>query len=258
MRPCSGTQLELALGGPPASRHNESTDRTTLDIHRKRLGAALGMLLDDTVEVVLTENRSTMVSYGFTGGRLVVRLHRMFRHAVGRDIAALAAYISGRKGESNDAIDAFIERHRSEVGARAASTRRAVRRTRGDSHDLAQMLGRVRRRYFGGLGEVEITWGRAARKRPKRNSRTRSRALATYCYDDKTIRVNSVLDSPRVPDYVLEWVIYHELLHHVLPVEESAGRRRYHTRRFKALERGFEKYEEAVAWEKANLDWLLR
>jgi hypothetical protein len=67
-----------------------------------------------------------------------------------------------------------------------------------------------------------------------------------------------VLDSPRVPRFVLEWIVFHEILHHVLPVERAGTRRRYHTEAFRAFERGFERYEEARAWEKENLEWLLR
>jgi predicted metal-dependent hydrolase len=126
-------------------------------------------------------------------------------------------------------------------------------------HDLVPVLERVRQRYFGGIGDVAICWGaaRVSASRRRRRARTRSRALATYSFDDRTIRVSPVLDSARVPEFVLEWIVYHEMLHHVLPCENGNGRRRLHTRRFRALERGFERYGEAQAWEKANLDWLL-
>jgi predicted metal-dependent hydrolase len=84
-----------------------------------------------------------------------------------------------------------------------------------------------------------------------------SRALATYSYDDKTIRISPVLDAPDIPLYVIEWIVYHEMLHHVLPVERNQGRRQYHTSRFKSLERAFVRYEEARKWEMANRDRLL-
>jgi len=256
-----GKQLELDIDPPargvPEERPGPASGED-LELHARRLGAALGMLLQQSVDVALTNNRSTMISYRFTGGRLKVRMHRMFRHAVGEDIADIAAFIAGERGSSSGAVDAFIESHRDEVRGGASRGRRANLRTAGRAHDLDEVLQRVRNRYFGGLGEVRITWGRSRSTGAKRGARTRSRALATYNFDDGTIRVNPVLDSPRVPRYVLEWVVYHELLHHVLPVEESRGRRRYHTRRFRTLEKAFDRYEQAIAWEEANLDWLLR
>ena len=84
-----------------------------------------------------------------------------------------------------------------------------------------------------------------------------SRALATYNYDNCTILVSPILDSRSVPGYVIEWIIYHELLHHVLPVEELKNRRIYHTRRFRVLERAFARYEDAKTWERRHLDQLL-
>ena len=79
-----------------------------------------------------------------------------------------------------------------------------------------------------------------------------------YSFDDRVIRVSPVLDAREVPRFVVEWVVYHELLHHVLPVEQAGGRSRYHTRRFKTLERAFAHYDEAKQWEEQNLEWLLR
>lgn len=88
--------------------------------------------------------------------------------------------------------------------------------------------------------------------------RTLSRALATYNYDDQAIRVSPVLDTKDVPDYVIDWIVYHEVLHHVLPVEESSGGRRlYHTRKFKLLERAFADFEKAKKWEQKHLERLL-
>jgi hypothetical protein len=229
-----------------------------LGSHARRIQGFLSMALPQPADVVFNENRHTMISYKNARGRLVVRLHRMFRHAESIELHALVRFITGRDPAASRVLDRFIKSHREEI-AGATTRRRADRTSAGTVHDLALVLERVRDLYFGGIGDVTICWGAARVKasRRRRRTRTRSRALATYSFEDRTIRVAKVLDSERVPDFVLDWIVYHEMLHHVLPCEAGDGRRRFHTRRFRALERGFERYGEAQAWEKANLEWLL-
>jgi len=193
-----------------------------------------------------------------------VRLHRMFRLADDDVLAALARFLGRGDRTASLRLDRFIAEHREEIRARPPSRRRPAERHRGTGierrssvHELRAVLGDVVARYFGGEVEVRIRWARVTRRRSGR-VRTRSRALATYCFEDCTIRVNPVLDSPKVPRFVVEWIVFHELLHHVLPVERAGARNRYHTDAFRAFERGFERYEEARRWEEENLEWLLR
>jgi hypothetical protein len=247
-------QLQIDFCGPAVAAAPD--DR--LDSHARRIQGFLSMALPQPADVVFNENRHTMISYKCARGRLVVRLHRMFRHAESIELHALARFVAGRDPAASRVLDRFIKRHREEIAG--ASMRRAAARTSaGNVYDLVPVLERVRDRYFGGIGDVAICWGaaRAPASRRRRRARTRSRALATYSFEDRTIRVSRVLDSERVPEFVLDWIVYHEMLHHVLPCEGGNGRRRFHTRRFRALERGFERYGEAQAWEKANLEWLL-
>ena len=255
-------QLSIDFFGPaavaPSAVSAAAPPDDRLDDHARRVAGYLSMALPQPVDVVFNENRHTMISYKGAQGRLVVRLHRMFRYAESIELHALARFISGREPAASRILDRFIGRHRAEIGGGAR--RRAVHRiSAGEVYDLSAVLVRVRDRYFGGIGDVAICWGAARnpKSRRRRRTRTRSRALATYSFEDRTIRVSPVLDSTRVPAFVLEWIVYHEMLHHVLPAEEDGGRRRFHTRRFRALERGFERYGEAQTWEKANLDWLL-
>ena len=199
-----------------------------------------------------------MVSHSKKAGRLVVRLHRMFARAGVDDVKSLAGFILGGSPSDARKVDHFIAAHKHEIRQSTSSRRRQPVCAKGRHHDLCGNLDRVVERYFGGIGEVEIGWGSETKKGRSRRSRSRSRVLAKYSYEDRTISVNPVLDSDKVPGYVLDWIVYHEMLHHVLPVEKTGNKRRFHTRSFKALERAFDRYKEAVAWEKANLEWLLK
>ncbi|MEA2700095.1 MAG: hypothetical protein QOI66_4366, partial [Myxococcales bacterium] len=72
------------------------------------------------------------------------------------------------------------------------------------------------------------------------------------------IRIHPVLDQESVPDYFVAWIVFHEMLHGKHEVLRKDGRRRFHTKEFLAEERTFADYDRACAWEKANLDRLLR
>ncbi len=77
-------------------------------------------------------------------------------------------------------------------------------------------------------------------------SRHRSRTMLGH-FDSahNTIMISRRLDSPRLPRYVIEYLIYHEMLHLKYPVEYCDGRRRVHSRQFRGDERRFRRYEQA-------------
>jgi hypothetical protein len=67
-----------------------------------------------------------------------------------------------------------------------------------------------------------------------------------------------VLDNVWVPRYFVSFVIYHEMLHHVMPATIVGGRRLLHPPVFQARERMFRDFERSIAWERRHLHRLLR
>jgi hypothetical protein len=227
------------------------------EAHRRRIVGYLTMRMPMPVDVVFTDNRSTMISFRRRGGRIAVRLHRIFRHADNVVLDHLSRYMVAPTRADSAALDHFIDAHKAEIDRRPRRRARALA-TKGRFHDLRATLHRVCHTYFKGDIDVKIGWGSPPKRRTKtRRRRTISRALATYNYDTRTIRVSPVLDTPNVPAYVLEWVVYHELLHHVLPVKKINGKHRYHTSQFRLYERAFRQYEAAKRWEEQHLKELL-
>jgi hypothetical protein len=97
-------------------------------------------------------------------------------------------------------------------------------------------------------------WGRRQRHRPKDYF-----TFGTIQEEDRVIRINPLLDQPFVPLWFLQYVLYHEMLHSVVPDKiESGGRRRIHTDQFIRRERKFRSYERARRWEEENLARFLR
>lgn len=108
---------------------------------------------------------------------------------------------------------------------------------KGDTHHLTLLFHRLNRDYFNSLlPRIRIGY-----------SRDRSRSLWGH-HDNAhaTIVINRMLDSPRVPEHAIEMIVYHEMLHHVVPIEHGpSGRRIVHSRRFREAERLYRHYEEA-------------
>jgi hypothetical protein len=107
---------------------------------------------------------------------------------------------------------------------------------RGRHHDLEEVFERVNEEYFGGRLERPIlTWSRAITRRK----------LGHYQPSRDTVMISSTLDDPAIPPYVLDFVMYHELLHKKLGAKVARGRRHVHTPEFRRAERGFRHYREA-------------
>jgi hypothetical protein len=125
----------------------------------------------------------------------------------------------------------------------------------GRYFDLRQVFDRVNERHFRGrLRGYKVMWGRRRRQRPKEYF-----VFGTIQEEDQIIRIHPLLDAPFVPTWFLEYVIYHEMLHAVVPEEiDRLGRRRVHTSEFYRRERHFHCFLRAKRWEDENLERFLR
>lgn len=109
----------------------------------------------------------------------------------------------------------------------------------GAAHDLGTVFDYVNSYYFeGAIRRPDLAW---AKESP-------SKRLGFYFEPLDILAANRVLDSEKVPRYVLEFVVYHELLHGVLDAKGTPTRRVNHTREFRAREKEFSMYDEAEAW----------
>jgi predicted metal-dependent hydrolase len=81
--------------------------------------------------------------------------------------------------------------------------------------------------------------------------------FGVYCPETRHIRIHPALDQAFVPRYFVEFIVYHELLHHVMPAVQVGGRYYAHTEAFRQRERAFPRYAEAVAWRQRHLRQLL-
>lgn len=125
----------------------------------------------------------------------------------------------------------------------------------GRYFDLRAIFDRLNERHFRNrLRGYRIVWGRRRKQRPKEYF-----IFGTIQEEDRVIRINPSLDQPFVPLWFLEYVLYHEMLHSVVPDEFGPnGRRKVHTERFYEREKQFPAYRRARRWEEENLGRFLR
>ena len=201
----------------------------------------------------ITDNRHSIISHKLTNGVLKARVHHMFLGAPRGIMDALVRYVvRGEKAASNVVGD-FIEAHGSRIVKRP---RKVHLVTQGKHHDLLTLVQDLNERYFDGQCNMLVTWGKHV---PRRSKKARSTIkLGSYTQAERLIRVHPVLDRKWVPRYFVAFVVYHEMLHHMMPASRGVGRVMLHPPEFRDRERKFRHYERAVAWERAHIARLLR
>ncbi len=128
-------------------------------------------------------------------------------------------------------------------------------RHEGRYFDLERIFTQLNERYFRGrLRGYQVKWGQRRKHRPKEYF-----IFGSIQEEDRLIRINPALDQPFVPLWFLKYVLFHEMLHSVVPDEPMpGGRRRVHTEEFNRRERQFPGYRKARRWEEDNLAKFLR
>jgi len=183
-----------------------------------------------------------------------LRLHRMFVGCEPRVVRALARYVVHNDRRASSLLGEYIEGNQHLIRRQVRRPRNFNIRTVGRHHDLQAIFDRLNGERFGGTLEARITWGPVATRRRRR----RSIKMGSFAVEDRIIRIHPALDQDCVPAYFVAWIVFHEMLHGKHEVKRENGRRRFHTAAFLEEERTFPDYERACAWEKANLDRLLR
>jgi hypothetical protein len=219
---------------------------------RQALERRLELAFQGPVQLAVTDNLRRMVSRTRTRGTLRVRVHMMFLGAPERVRVALVDYVVRDDRKASVIVGQYIDANSHRIRASRPVT--GPLETRGVSHDLLEIMNSVNAEYFGGAaGDVLITWGRRSRPSASAKKRTTIK-LGSYSATERLIRVHPALDRDWVPRYFVSFIVYHELLHHVIP----AAPRVLHPPEFLRREREFRHYERALVWEQKHIDRLLR
>jgi hypothetical protein len=223
---------------------------------RQQLEKSLRRVLGRRIILAITDNRRTMITARSVGGALDVRVHHMFLDADLFTQNALGRYLRYGDRAANSAIGSYIEANQQRI--RPATRRTRGLRTQGRKHDLKAIFGRLNDTYFQGMVDANVSWGRRTRARPDTGGQRSSIKLGTYCADRKLIRIHPTLDRSWVPRYFVEYVVFHEMLHHMMPMPVKAGRRELHPPQFREREQRFRHFTRAIEWERQHVGRLLR
>src|SRR6266851_1215980 len=169
-------------------------------------------------------------------GRVYVRLSDLFQAAPPEVIRALAfllvARLLSRKAPRAEervyrSYALSPELLRASDIARRHRGRKVISSASGQVYDLERLFARLNRRHFG--GEIEkpvLTW-----------SQRRARSILGHhdaAYN--TITISKSLDAADVPEWFVEYILFHEMLHIKHPARLVKGRRQYHTNAFRTDE----------------------
>ena len=117
--------------------------------------------------------------------------------------------------------------------------RKRLRPSRGHFYDLDAIFEKLNTRFFHGLmARPRMSWSQ---------TKTR-RILGHYDPAHNAIIISRIFDHFGVPAYVLEYIVYHEMLHLKHPVRLRGSRRCVHSAEFQAEERLFPHMAEANAF----------
>ncbi len=193
-------------------------------------------------------------------GRIYVRVSDIFRNAplnVHRALAFIlvAKLLRRRTPEVHDRVyrdyACTSQILRASDIARRRRGHKKISSARGRHYDLERMFKRLNRHYFDNqLAQPTLTWS-------QRRTRT---ILGHHDGVHETIVISKTLDARDVPEWFVEYILYHEMLHIKHPARLINGRRYYHTKSFRAEEQRFPYYDEAQGWldRIASQRWTLR
>jgi predicted metal-dependent hydrolase len=181
-------------------------------------------------------------------GKLLVRLSDLLEGAPDGVLRAIAHILLAKMYRKPiDRVHAA--RYRKYVGSRdivrkahlvrQMRGRKLLRSARGRYYDLDAVFEHLNTRFFYGLmARPRMSWSQ---------TKTR-RILGHYDPAHNAIIISRVFDHPAVPAYVLEYIVYHEMLHLKHPVKLRGSRRCVHSAEFQAEEKLFPRAADANAF----------
>ena len=117
----------------------------------------------------------------------------------------------------------------------------------GKYYNLEALFDKLNGMYFAGrLQKPLIGW----------SLNPSYRRLGFYDRDRNLLVVSRIFDSKKVPQDIVEFLLYHEMLHIDIPITEKNGRRRIHPPEFLQREKLFPNYETIQRWLKKKLKRL--
>jgi hypothetical protein len=129
------------------------------------------------------------------------------------------------------------------IETRKRRGRKVLNGSQGQNYDLDEIFDLINQIYFQSvIPKPRLTW----------SAQRTYRILGHHDSTHETIVISKSLDDLRVPRFVVEYVVYHEMLHIKHPTQIQNGRRAIHTPAFRRDERDFAFFSDAEEWIEKN------
>ncbi len=229
------------------------------------------------INLILTTNRRIVFSFNRgEGNEINVRINKIFLNSTQGIIKAIAEFILRRTRKSKNEIKKFIRLNQDEIDRLKPVRRRKIFLFHQGVHfNLKEIFDKINNKYFSNKIDCRISWG----KYPKKVKRKKSIRYGAFIQEKNLIMVSRVLDNDFIPDFFIEYIVYHEMLHaYFFNLKNSKIRLTYpqmqinfsglkvkskrpqivHDAEFKLKEREFAEYERKKKWGKENLEKMLK
>lgn len=178
-------------------------------------------------------------------GKVLVRISDLLSGAPD-DVLHAIAHILLAKLYRKEIERRHATRYRRYLGRRDVSSkahllrqergRKILLSAQGRTYDLEAIFEDLNRRFFHGLlARPLMTWSR----------HTSRQNLGHYDPAHNTIVISRIFDRPDMPQYAVEYLVYHEMLHLKHPVKLNGSRRCVHPKAFQEEEKLFPELEKA-------------
>jgi predicted metal-dependent hydrolase len=135
------------------------------------------------------------------------------------------------------------------VAHKRRTGRKELTTPQGKCFDLEKLFHKLNLVYFQNeIPKPDLSWSK----------RKTYRRLGHHDPVHNAIIISRSLDARSVPKYVVEYVLYHEMLHIKHPVYQRNGRRFIHTAEFRRDEEKFPYFEDAERWIDENAERIKR
>lgn len=224
-------------------------------LHRRRLIGYLNKFLGEgKFRLQIYPYASRLYGVETDRGMRVIRIHEAMDHMNDTECRQTArAIASCRWDDLKKTVQQYQERTPQyqelvRYFREMKATGEAANDTQGGFYDLEKVFRDCNQRCFGGK-----------MPRPKGlcwSKRVNHSTMGSYNLSEDTVMINRGLDRRDVPAYVLDFVMYHELLHKALGVKTVNNRKHAHTPEFRKLEQAHPNYQQAQDFIRKNASRL--